>query len=64
LIDYLRAEHHLSQRSACKVMEMSRSNYMYEPDTERDRPVIEALQQLAEDEPTYGFGLMFDTLRR
>ena len=26
--------------------------------------MIEALQQLAEKEPTYGFGLMFDTLRR
>lgn len=45
-------------------MQISRSSYAYEPDTQRDRPVIEALQQLAEDEPTYGFGLMFDTLRR
>lgn len=64
MVDYLQAVHQLSQRSACKAINISRSSYAYEPDTERDRPVIEALQQLAEREPTYGFGLMFDTLRR
>lgn len=63
-MDYLQAESDLSQRAACRVMNISRSSYLYEPDTERDRLVIEALQQLAGKEPTYGFGLMFDTLRR
>nr|WP_235615057.1 IS3 family transposase [Candidatus Thiodiazotropha endoloripes] len=64
LVDYLRSEHEMSQRTACKAMNLSLSSYVYEPDTDRDRPVIDALQQLAEKEPTYGFGLMFDTLRR
>ncbi len=64
MVDYLQSEHCLSQRSACKTVNISRSSYRYEPDSERDRLVIEALQQLAEREPTYGFGLMFDTLRR
>jgi len=45
-------------------MDLSRSSYAYKPNRERNIPVIMALQALAEKEPTYGFGLMFDTLKR
>ncbi len=43
---------------------MSRSAYAYQPDTEKDNPVIEALQQLAEKYPRYGFSKLFGLIRR
>jgi len=64
LVDYLKAEHDISHRLACSVINISRSSYAYEPDIQRNQPVIDALLRLAEEEPMYGFGLMFDTLRR
>ena len=58
------SEYNLSQRAACRVMDISRTSFSYQPDRRRDEPVIKALIQLAAQKPTYGFGLMFDTLRR
>jgi len=49
---------------ACKILQISRTTYKYQPDTKRDEPVIDALQQLAEKYPRYGFGKMFPILRR
>ncbi len=46
------------------MMSLSRTSFNYRPDHKKDVPVIEALIQLAEDKPAYGFGLMFATLRR
>jgi len=45
-------------------MDFRRASYAYQPDTEKDCPVIEALQQLAEEHPRWGFRLMLDRLRR
>jgi putative transposase len=46
------------------VLGLSRTSYTYEPDSERDVPVIEALTRLAEKYPAYGFQMMFDKLRQ
>lgn len=43
---------------------MSRTSYRYEPDSERDNPVIDALLRLAEQYPAYGFQKMFDKIRQ
>lgn len=63
-MDYLRGEHQASILRGCRVLELSRTSYTYQPDTGKDRPVIEALQKLAEEHPRWGFRLMFDALRR
>ena len=45
-------------------MNLSRTSYRYRPDTQRDLPVIEALQRLAERYPAYGFSKLFLKIRR
>jgi putative transposase len=63
-VDYAQEVHNLSLRGACRVVGISRTSYEYEPDTERDEPVIEELLKLAEQYPAYGFKKMFDKLRQ
>ena len=64
LVDFAREKFGASTRLACKVLQISRTTYQYQPNTKRDEPVIDALQQLAEKYPRYGFGKMFPILRR
>lgn len=54
----------MSIRRACSVIELSRTVYRYQPDTERDQPVIEALLKLVDNHPARGFGKLFPMLRR
>ncbi len=63
-MDYLRDECQASILRGCRIVDVSRTSYAYQPDTQKDRPVIEALQRLAEEHPRWGFRLMFDSLRR
>jgi putative transposase len=58
------AEHGASVLRSCRILDFSRTSYAYEPDTERDRVVREALLELADKHPRWGFRLMFDSLRR
>ena len=60
----MKEEHKLSTRAACQALDLSLTVYANQPNAEKDLPVIEALLRLAEDKPAYGFGLMYDTLRR
>ena len=46
------------------MLSLSRSVYRYRPDTNRDLPVIAAIQAVLEIHPGYGFGKLFKTLRR
>ena len=64
MVDFARLGHGMSKRGACQVFNISRTVYFYQPDETRDKPVIEALQELAERYPRYGFGKMFPILRR
>jgi len=62
-VDYAR-EQGLSLRAACQMLNFSRSVYRYRPDTTRDVPVIEAIQDIVEEFPGWGFPKVFKTLRR
>ena len=54
----------MSIRQACSVLEISRTVYRYQPDMEKDRPVIEAILALVDGHPSRGFGKVFTMLRR
>ena len=54
----------MSIRKACKTVNLSRTVYRYQPDLERDQPVIDALLALVEQYPTRGFDKLFPMLRR
>jgi putative transposase len=59
-----RGEHGLSLRIACQVLNISRSEYHYRPNTDKDIPVIEAIQEVVADYPACGFSKVLKTLRR
>ena len=63
-MDYVQQAHGISERAACEIVNLSRSVYRYRPDTNRDLPVIAAIQAVLEVNPGYGFGKLFKTLRR
>ncbi len=54
----------MSVHQACRTLSLSRTVYFYQPDTRRDEPVIQALTELAERYPRYGFKKLFQLLRR
>ena len=56
LVDYAQQAHGISQRAACEMLRISRSVYRYQPDTDRDLPVVEAIQAVLEINLGYGFG--------
>lgn len=64
MVDFVRERHGLSLRGACRAVHLSRTVYHYQPNTERDQPVIEALLALADRYPRYGFDKLFPLLRR
>jgi putative transposase len=63
-MDFARQAHGLSLRSACQLLNLSRSVYRYRPDATKDMPVVEAIQSVIEDNPGFGFPKTFKTLRR
>ena len=63
-MDYAREVHGLSLRAACQILQLSRSVYRYRPGTDKDIPVIEAIQSVVEESPGWGFPKVFKTLRR
>jgi len=48
-------EHHLSQRQACRLLEMDRSTYRYEPRPDHNAALREALFTVARQKPRYGY---------
>lgn len=57
------AEYHISERRACRVMNLSRSLRQYQPRPRHDEAVIQALKHLADQHPRWGFHKMFAWLR-
>ena len=51
--------HGASQRLACRAVGISRSVHRYQPDKQRNDPVIAALQAVVERYPAYGFRKLF-----
>ena len=67
LVSYLTAQFAKSIRQASRTLSLSRTVYVYQPDTRRDEPVIQLLTELAElaeRYPRYGFKKLFQLLRR
>ncbi|WP_153044898.1 IS3 family transposase [Xenorhabdus mauleonii] len=64
LVGYLTTQFTMSIRHACRTLSLSRTVYFYQPDTRRDEPVIQALTEMAERYPRYGFKKLFQVLRR
>ncbi|KHT32685.1 transposase [Pectobacterium carotovorum subsp. carotovorum] len=54
----------MSIRQVCRTLSLSRTVYFYQPDTRRDEPVIQALTEMVERYPRYGFKKLFQKLRR
>jgi len=51
LVDYCRNTFELSIRKACKHIGIRKTVYGYQPDTERDKPVIAVLLEFSERYP-------------
>jgi putative transposase len=49
------AEHQLSERHACKLLELDRTTYRYERQPDRNSELREALVALARQKPRYGY---------
>jgi putative transposase len=64
MVDLMRQDHSLSIRAACRAINITRTVYHYQPETDKDQPVIEALLELVDRYPRYGFGKLFPLIRR
>lgn len=64
MVNYTRNKHHLSIRSACDILHLSRTVYHYKPNLQKDDAVINTLLELAEKYPRYGFDKLFQIIRR
>lgn len=60
----LMAEHRLSERHACKLLELDRSTYRYEARPDANRQLREALVALARQKPRYGYRRLWAILTR
>ena len=49
------AEYGVSERRACKLLELDRSSYRYEPRADRNAALREELMRLARQKPRYGY---------
>jgi putative transposase len=62
-VGYAIAEYGVSERRACKLLEMDRSSYRYEPQPDRNGALREQLIRLARQKPRYGYrrlGVLLD----
>jgi len=64
LIAGLREQFKVSERRACRAMDLRRSVYRYRPQPNRDGEIIKLLLELAHGRPEQGFGKLFKRLRR
>jgi putative transposase len=60
----LQTEHHLSERRACRLVNLARSVFRYAAHPRDDGEIQSALAELAARHPEFGFKKMFLTLRR
>jgi putative transposase len=60
----LQSAHHLSERRACRLINLARSVYRYAAHRRDDSEIQMALAELAQRHPEFGFRKMFLTLRR
>ena len=58
------AEHSLSERHACKLLEVDRTSYRYEPYPDRNVELRQELIELAKQKPRYGYRRLLALLER
>jgi putative transposase len=58
------AEYGYSERGACKLLEMDRSCYRYEPAPDRNEQLRQELKVLAQEKPRYGYRRLHVLLER
>jgi putative transposase len=63
-VAFAQAEHGLSERTACKLLDVERSSYRYEPRPDRNAALREALVKLARQKPRYGYRRLHALLSR
>ncbi len=56
-------EYGLSERQACKLLNLSRSVYRYHAKLVNDKEITRSLKELAARKPRWGFGKMADYLK-
>ncbi len=61
---FVQSAHGLSERTACKLLEMERSSYRYEPRPDRNAELREELLKLARQKPRYGYRRLHVLLER
>lgn len=64
LAEHMITEHGISQRQACKVVSLPRSNVQYKRKPKRDEPVIDQLKELVDKHPSIGFWQSYYRIRR
>jgi putative transposase len=64
VVAHLQTEHHLSERHACRLVNLARSVFRYAAHPRDDGEIQTALAELAARHPEFGFQKMFLTLRR
>ena len=63
LAKYAIEEHGLSERQACRTVNLNRCTYRYQARKTDDHEIVQELHQLAERQPRWGCGKMTDYLR-
>ncbi len=61
---FVAAQFKRSERAACKLLDVDRSSYRYEPRPDRNAELREALIQLARQKPRYGYRRLHALLER
>lgn len=63
-MQYALDNHKLSIRKTCELIKISRSAFYYQTKAKDDEQIIAKLRMLAESKPRWGFGKMFNWIRR
>jgi len=63
LVKYAIAEHEMSERQACRAINLNRGAYRYQASKTDDHEIEQELQQLSECQPRWGCRKMIDYLR-
>ena len=61
---FVSAEYGLSERTACKLLNLERSSYRYEPRPDRNMKLLEELLKLARQKLRYGYRRLHVLLER
>ena len=61
---FVQAEYRLSERTACKLLDVERSSYRYEPQPDRNAELRDELLKLARQKPRYGYRRLHVLLER